>query len=314
MPAIITHHLFGEDAVQLLPEGLVSTQEELLAFLIGNQGPDPLFARFSTLPSRARRCRELAHRMHEENVMATFWALRDGVSRLREEDKGIGRAWTLGFLGHYALDSTTHPLVYAQQYALMGAGTGLNDAGSEVHALLESELDIWMLRELRDLTVADVPTPSFLSRTDRIDLVAGTLMAQVALQVFGLGVAGAEYGAAINDYQLVYHVIDPLESAQVEAVASLERLVRPHSYLHALAHSVAPSETCAAANLDRQPWHDPATGAARTDSFPDLYHEALETFSRLVFDLSSGDRESFGRECSGRNYNGMFEAAADTTD
>ena len=59
MPAIITHHIFGEDVLRTLPAGMVEGEEEVLAFLLGNQGPDPLFACFSTVPSVAVRCRRL---------------------------------------------------------------------------------------------------------------------------------------------------------------------------------------------------------------------------------------------------------------
>ena len=65
MPALITHHLFGEKSAALLPEGIIRNQEELLAFILGNQGPDPFFTRFSTTPENASACHRLAHLMHE---------------------------------------------------------------------------------------------------------------------------------------------------------------------------------------------------------------------------------------------------------
>ena len=61
MPALITHHLFGERSATLLPEGLITSEEELLAFLLGNQGPDPFFFRVLTTPERGRNARQLAH-------------------------------------------------------------------------------------------------------------------------------------------------------------------------------------------------------------------------------------------------------------
>ena len=36
MPALITHHIFGQDAVATLADGIVEGQEELLAFLLGS--------------------------------------------------------------------------------------------------------------------------------------------------------------------------------------------------------------------------------------------------------------------------------------
>ena len=95
MPAIITHHIFGEDIVSELPAGLVKGEEELLAFLLANQGPDPLSARFSTLPSHSSLCRSLGARIQGGRVTRTFMRLRDGVAHLPASEERIGRAFAL---------------------------------------------------------------------------------------------------------------------------------------------------------------------------------------------------------------------------
>ena len=286
---------------------MLATEEELLAFLLGNQGPDPLYACVSALPQTGARCRRLADLMHESRTVDGLWALRDAVEHLPEGDKQVGRAWTLGYLGHYALDSTAHPYVYAEQDALIAAGTGLANAASEVHAVIESDIDVWMLRELRGQTVADVPTSSYLTRTERVSRVAGALVAQLSTQVYGLSVGGGDYGGAVADYELLYKVIDPRETAKLDALSRLESVARPHSYLRALAHSTTVDESCPAANLDRRPWRDAISGETRTDSFPDLYHLALEKWERLARALASGDRDGVERECAGINMNGARE-------
>ena len=157
MPAIITHHIFGEDVLRTLPAGMVEGEEEVLAFLLGNQGPDPLFARFSTAPSGAVRCRRLGHAMHNGRVVEAAFAMRDGVSHLPVADERVGRAFALGALGHYALDRTAHPFVFAQQEALAAAEPSLAGAGSELHAVIESDIDSWILWEKRRATVLDRP-------------------------------------------------------------------------------------------------------------------------------------------------------------
>ena len=43
MPALITHHLFGEESIDRLPQGVITSDEERIAFILGNQGPDPFF-------------------------------------------------------------------------------------------------------------------------------------------------------------------------------------------------------------------------------------------------------------------------------
>ena len=64
MPALITHHLFGEEAARLLPKDLLACEEEMVAFLLGNQGPDPLFFRFRACPRVNAHMHQLALRMH----------------------------------------------------------------------------------------------------------------------------------------------------------------------------------------------------------------------------------------------------------
>ncbi len=306
MPAIITHHLFGEDAVKLLPEGIVSDEEELLAFLLGNQGPDPLFACATTFPEHAKLCHKLGWELHERKIVDAFWVLRDAVSHLRREDERIGLAWSLGYLGHYALDSAAHPLIYAQQDELATAEYGLEGADGEIHALLESEIDVWMLRQLRGINVTDVPTYSYLARTERISQVAGALMAQIGLQVYGLPIGVAAYGGAVTDYELVYRFIEPAGATRMRLAAKLERLIRPTHYsrILAMAHVASDSDTCAAANLEQRRWIDPADGKPRNESFPDLYHLGLERWELLSHCLSSGDREGFAQIVNGLNFDG----------
>ena len=198
MPAIITHHIFGEDVLRALPAGMVEGEEEVLAFLLGNQGPDPLFARFSTAPSVAVRCRRLGHAMHDGRVVEAAFAMRDGVSHLPVADERVGRAFALGALGHYALDRTAHPFVFAQQEALAAAEPSLAGAGSELHAVIESDIDSWILWEKRRATVLDRPAADNLMRTERIDRVAGALLSQVAYAAFGVELAAEEYKTPVK--------------------------------------------------------------------------------------------------------------------
>ena len=223
MPSLITHHIFGEDAAQRLPKGLIDGEEELLAFLLGNEGPDPFFVRFSTIPARVSACRHLARDMHNSHVTRAFGDIRSSVGHLPVEDERIGRAFALGLLGHYALDRTAHPFIYAQQYALLEQ-PGLADAPHELHAIIESDIDSWILWEKRHATVLEHHPASDLMHTARIDRVGGTIFSQVAFAVFGLNVGPEEYGAAVSDYQWVYRRIEPAGSGKTRLIDHVRRV------------------------------------------------------------------------------------------
>lgn len=307
MPAIITHHLFGEDALKDLPAGTIESQEELLAFLLGSQGPDPLLARFSALPRETRPCRELGTAMHDDRVVEALVSMREAVVTLSEDDKRVGRAFVLGFLGHYVLDSTAHPFVYAQQNALVSANAELEGLEDEVHALIEADIDVWMLWGQRGLTVNDTQTSANLAHTERVTRVASALVAHMADEVFDMQIGAHDYGDAVSDYELIYALIDPATSKRSEIVFRIENLVRGKSYLQALAHHVSTSDECPAANLERNRWRDPLTGKPHTDSFADLYYIALEKWPAFAKALLEGDFQTLEELVGEINYNGMSQ-------
>lgn len=305
MPAIITHHLFGEDASSLLPEGILTGSEDLLAFLLGNQGPDPLWARVRTLPGKARACHGVSSLMHAGHMADAFLSMRNSVVHLSEDDKTCGRAFVLGMAAHYLLDSTTHPLIYAQEQELTQADPSLVASRSDVHALMEAEIDSWTLWQKRQQTVMDYPCAGSLACTERIERVAGALISQVAWEVFGVEIGAAEYAGAVADYRLLYKIVDKPDGRLLKVLARLERLGRPHSHLSALSHPIVSSDTCASANLAHRLWRNPSTGETSNASFPDLFHDALIAWPVFAKRLAEGDRERLTAMIGGINYNGI---------
>ena len=304
MPAIITHHIFGEDIAPGLPAGLLAGEEELLAFLLGNQGPDPLFVRFSTLPAQAATCHRLASQIQGGSITRTFMALRDGVEHLPRADMRAGRAFALGLLGHYALDRAAHPFVISQQRALCAADPTLADAEIEVHSVIESDVDSWILWEKRGATVEERPAAANLMRTARIERVGGALLSQVALAVFGTTVGPREYAGCVRDYERLYRLIDPARSPLSRAAGIVERLARGVSQAEAMAHYVRRGNECPAANLDCLPWRDPYDGRVRHESFADLFDEARLAYPALAEAFMRGDESELRRLVGGRDYAG----------
>ena len=310
MPAIITHHIFGEDIVCDLPSGMVEGEEELLAFLLGNQGPDPLFARFRTTPSRAARCGRAAHELHHADATRTLLALRDGVSHLPTPDARVGRAWALGFLGHFALDRTARPFVIGQQRALCRADRRLERAAREVRAVIESDIDTWTLWEKRRTTVEESPVADNLMRTARTERVGGALLSQVALAALGTSLGAREYAGAVRDYELVCRVIEPAGSPLVRSIGRLERALRGRSAAESHAHYVRRTDDCPAANLANHGWRDPFDGTVRTESFADLFDEARLRYPALAEAFVRGNEDELATLVDGRNFQGERVAAA----
>ena len=281
MPALITHHLFGEQSAERLPKGIITTEEERIAFILGNQGPDPFFFRFRT--PRLKECMHLAQVMHRSRMSAQLSALRDGVSHLPKHDANLGRAFALGLLSHYVLDRNAHPFVYEQQFGIVEADPSLADASGKVHAVLESDLDVLMLQLKRDgATCAEYPPAGEIVTTERIDCVAGALMSFIATSVYGLDIPVGEYGGAVADMQLLYRTIEPAGSARTKVLAALEGAVSDYSLLGSLAHAVTTEPPARTGNLGHLAWKNPFTDVMSTESFPEVFERALDDYKRAA--------------------------------
>lgn len=288
MPALITHHLFGEESIERLPSGIISSDEERAAFLIANQGPDPFFFRFRSI--HLLGCMELARRMHRSRMSRQFESLRDGVTHLPERDAALGRAFVLGLFSHYVLDRNAHPFVYDQQFGIMRTDEDLAHAGSSVHAVIESDLDVLMLQLKRDgATTAEYPPAGELVTNDRIDMVAGALVSSCARSVYGLEIGIGEYGGAVADMQLLYRTIEPAGSAGSNILGGLEALVDRYPLLVALGHRVTTEPPSAAANMDHLPWKNPFTEVPSRESFPEVFDRALDDYAQAAKRLIDGE-------------------------
>lgn len=198
------------------------------------------------------------------------------MSHLQPRDANLGRAFALGLLSHYVLDRNAHPFVYEQQFGIVESDPELEASGSQVHAVLESDLDVLMLQLKRDgATVEDYPPAGEIVTTDRINRVAGVLMSYVAGRVYGIDIPVGEYGGAVADMQLLYRTIEPAGSAKTRAIALLEGLVHDYSLLDGLAHRVTTELPERTGNLGHLAWKSPFTDEASTESFPEVFDRAL---------------------------------------
>lgn len=298
MPAIITHDLFGKDVYGEAFDAIGGSRDAAEAFLLGNQGPDPLF--FVAADPRYRRMRGLASTLHRTRPAEFLVAMKDAVRELPAPARPIGRAYTLGYICHYLLDSTVHPLVLSQVNALCSAGVeGLEaDDAPEVHAVIETELDELALTAKRSETVAAYrPATAILRGRDSMLDAVGALYASAVADAFGLAMPKAMFKNAVRAERLAQQILYSPTGAKREALSTVERLVRPHAMTGAMSHRAQERTESAFANAEHARWRHPATGAESRASFWDLYDqaragalEAIEAMDADSFGLSAAHR------------------------
>ena len=131
MPSTYAHRRFGANVLDHLPGGLgeeIRRNREL--YDIGLHGPDLLFYYHAASSNPVNR---LGNAMHEQPGRVFFERARGVVQK--ENDRSAALAYALGFVCHFALDSTCHP--YVERFT--------RESGVS-HCEIETEFDNMLLR------------------------------------------------------------------------------------------------------------------------------------------------------------------------
>lgn len=278
MPAILTHDFFGRDALDALsPHVHANTLDERDAFLLGNQGPDPLF--FLAIHPGLHTWRKLGSRMHKEHTTQLIHALSCATGVLKDHEQAIGRAYAQGFLCHYALDSTAHPLVYSRTFALCDAGIeGLSRTNArEVHAEIEREIDEMVLTAKRKQTIREYPAiENTLDASPEVLAIVQKIYTYLALTVYGEQIPENLFATAVEWYRITLGAFHSPRGIKRALIMAAEERVRAYSFFGAMAHKVHLLDESWYANSQHESWANPYTGELHTTSFWDLYHSALD--------------------------------------
>lgn len=115
MPGLITHYVFGREAVKTLADsyGKTMIKNRKRPFYLGTQGPDLFSYRFYRLHYHDHR--NIGSYLHHHRTKRFFL---EGVNVLeeisKEEEREYFFAYLTGFLCHYISDSICHPFIYAR--------------------------------------------------------------------------------------------------------------------------------------------------------------------------------------------------------
>ncbi|MDR1358422.1 MAG: zinc dependent phospholipase C family protein [Coriobacteriales bacterium] len=279
MPALLSHHLFGRALLARENNRAFLTRDARDAFLLGNQGPDPLF--YAVRTPYLIGITNLGMRMHHEHIKEYLGIWRDMLDRLQIKDHvhEVLRAYVYGFICHYDLDRAVHPLVYAFEEAICSAGVeGLGPRDhSFVHGQIEADLDVYELYRLTGRTVEEYHIPKqVLYASDAVLSSIDTLYGAAA-RVFGIAVPRAVLTRSVKDMRMTVRLLYSPSGIKRGLLGRAERLLRPHSLLQAMSHRVDAHTDVWYANESREPWLHPETRDESRQSFNELFDATLDT-------------------------------------
>lgn len=188
MPASFVHETIALGAFHDFSARYPDAVLDENALLAGSQGPDPLF--FYQVLSRGKNAPLMAwgERLHREHTSDFLLNL---VERARNGD-ALSQCYALGFLTHYATDTTLHPYVYAHSFGPKGT------YDNRLHGMLEGAMDTWLHRQQGGRGV-----PRQMNGIARLTHAKRTQIAQLLV-----GAMEAVFGQAPTQEQVVMSLDD----------------------------------------------------------------------------------------------------------
>lgn len=265
MPEAYTHIRIAHMAQELLKDS-IGPVENLSAYEMGANGPDPLFAHRAW--SKRRPLEALAQKMHTEHCGRFLRAMIFRAYTPAQRD------YTMGFLTHYAADTQLHPYVQAQ------AGPGGQFDRKEGHAFCESAMDTYFYEKDGQPTPMDgqQKAPS-LSPNDLAEVT--TLLKACIGEVYHTEVTQEDLADSFHAFHWLHTrvlTVSQQKHAKRAGLTLVECLVlrRPGFVRSHMTPAHLPPEGF------RSEWNDPVTGFAHTQGPDELCTAAAQEAARMM--------------------------------
>jgi hypothetical protein len=279
MPSAYVHEVIAQDALArlTLPEGWNAACDAALQ--LGAQGPDLFFYYAVLSPLPPHREIRFGHWLHKHKTGKVL------VSLVQEAaNRGpVAKAFALGFLAHYAGDTTIHP------YVAGWAATGWE------HLPLEKVLEAWLYRK-RGGQGIPLQLSQFSHLTpDAKEEAAATLSAALrrALPREARWISPKRMMHAISDAGKVTRLVYSPSGSRYEFMRKVENLL--HYPMLITNHMIPLTWQGDPDNAGHKPWRNPdAPEEVRTESVEDLVAVATTRTMRYMqaaLDYWAGQRQ-----------------------
>lgn len=287
MPNVVSHYLFSQDLYERIHKGsFVDGNSDFLA--LGAQGPDILFfsghAPWDFHPKMAKE--DYGNKLHDENGEEYIQKLCERLKTIKDKDEYNKFAtFIFGSFTHIALDQITHPFTYYF--------TGFDENHLIRHSMIESAYGANQAISYKRPELIRNPLPSLPYVKNEYRLIDKNLV-PVLEEIFKIKFYKKQYQHALRTYRFLLKFINnPLGSKLV------------HGQIKALRMKDQPSDRCL--NLDHKEWKIPYSGEVKTDSFLDLFNQAMDKCLKLFDDLQTKgfSYETFKPYFNNLNYEGF---------
>ena len=284
MPDVITHYIFGLDTAKNIKSSALYPylKEYRDLFLIGLQGPDPIY--YHHLLKKDNKA-FIASKMHTEK---TGDFLVSALCQIKKYDVDSpefksGLSYLSGFICHYILDSMAHPYIF-----YLG-GRYLPDNPDTkkymgLHRKIELAIDTILCEECLSKKSWEFKVHKHILNDITIPDHIISMYDEALFLNYGINNGGQVFKEAYNDirtyYRLTYDRFGTKKAFANIASPIVKKSVQPYTGAFSYHNCINPDFDYM--NRNRKVWLHPITGNVYTFSFYDILRNATKKSTSLV--------------------------------
>jgi hypothetical protein len=282
MPGFITHYICGQAVLRAAPLAIQKMVEpHAQIFNLGTQGPDIFFYYFPGMLKK--RIRQIGRHMHEHSYglfLGSMAALLRGAET--QDTHGILLAYICGNMTHYALDVAAHPYVYAKVGTPQKGKKMRTIKNSVNHRRLETAIDVLMLNLMSSEKPADYKLWQLIRvESDPAHTVAERI-SECIQETYDIPVSPRDVYKAMMYMIRVTRVIQSRNGRRKRFMELIENLTIGEHLFSSIVHMQEVTDGVDYMNMEKSPWMSPNIEEEKTDSFLELYHEAVEDAVQMM--------------------------------
>lgn len=279
MPGFTTHYLFGVDAYKKIADQRIRKNLYInhSAYALGLQGPDVFFY---YLPSYLLHRENLGALAHDTDTGAFFSYLLESRKQFVGDKKAlaVADAYITGFIGHYTLDCTVHPFVYAFTY-YNPEHPKKNTEYFGQHAYFETDLDCELLSYKKGLAPSQFHQNSTIFLNARQRRIISQMLCYAYNNTYpGIGATRHQISSATHWMRIGTRAVNDPTGQKKVLVRFIESLALDRPFISAMLPSDRYRFVMDPMNLDHKKWIHPWTKASSNESFIDLYNKAQSLY------------------------------------
>lgn len=282
MPGISTHYIFGLNSYKKINnmkiKFIIARHKEV--FSLGLQGPDIFF---DYLPLYIKSRKNIARLLHTKNTGNFLMNMIHLIKTLEaQEEFSISLSYLYGFLGHYILDSETHPMIYYRTQYLDNPKDYISR-----HIQLENDINTILLKQYLNLDPFQINFKYLFHLTKYEERVITKLLSDTINKTY----PELKLDNPVVNHTLKFSKYSPQffidKNGYKERIASeLENIIFKYRILSTKFVTNTKITTMDPLNLNNDCWHNPWKYKIHSNqSFMDLFQQSITSYKELLADI-----------------------------